>query len=149
MKKVSLSSTMFNIIFFPFPCQAPWRLPFPSEGSLQGCPQLCPQVYLQVFLLVCPLLHLSQTTCLRRNYKRKVCWLSTFLHFCGSVLGLKILLPGETRLTDFNWTTLQHANGNSYRLSATQKRGSLDLWMPRRKICHLSMFARSSGTMEI
>lgn len=45
-------------------------------------------------------------------------------------------------------STLQQENGSSYRQSATQKRESLALWMLRRKICHLNMSARSSGTME-
>ena len=44
--------------------------------------------------------------------------------------------------------TQQQENGSTCRLSATQKRESLALWMPRRKTCHLSMSARSSGTME-
>lgn len=42
----------------------------------------------------------------------------------------------------------QQGNGSSCRQSATQKRESLVLWMLRRKTCHLSMYARSSGTME-
>lgn len=46
------------------------------------------------------------------------------------------------------YSTLQPGNGSSCRQSATQKRESLALWMLRRKTCHLSMSARSSGTME-
>lgn len=44
--------------------------------------------------------------------------------------------------------TLQQENGRTCKQSATQKRESLALWMHRRKTCHLSMSARSSGTME-
>lgn len=42
----------------------------------------------------------------------------------------------------------QQENGSSCRQSATQRRESLALLMLRRKTCHLSMCARSSGTME-
>lgn len=42
----------------------------------------------------------------------------------------------------------QQGNGNSCRQSATQRRESLVSLMLRRKTCHLSMYARSSGTME-
>lgn len=125
-------------VVFVFSSEASWRLPSPIEGFLQGCHQVYP--------LPCR----YQTTCLRKSCKRKVCWLSlnSTHSWCKAqllyhkwmclILSLCVKCP----------PTLQQENGSSCRQSATQKRESLALWMLRRKTCHLSMSARSSGTME-
>lgn len=49
---------------------------------------------------------------------------------------------------DMIYFVFQQGNGSSCRQSATRRRESLVSLTLRRKTCHLSMYARSSGTME-